>query len=172
MRENHIGIANVRRLAWWSVVVLLLMVPGCCKPFDASTKQENNSARAWVTESWKGPYDWKRISRWKTVAVLSVSQAEALLQSTAVVRITEAQAQEFVGESNLREERETPYLLRAVGDANETFALEPSVRPDGTVWVGGGANSKCPVSMQRRPFVVWLNRMPEKVYVTFYVNRD
>ena len=84
----------------------------------------------------------------------------------------ELQAQELVGESNLPEEKETPYLLRAVGDANETFPLEPSLRPDGTVWVGGGANSKCPVPMQRRPFVAWLNRMPEKVYVTFYVNRD
>ena len=76
------------------------------------------------------------------------------------------------GESNLPEEKETPYLLRAVGDANETFPLEPSLRPDGTVWVGGGATGKRPVPMQRRPFVAWLNRMPEKVYVTFYVNRD
>ena len=172
MHRNHIPIASVRRLALWLVVVLLLMEQGCCKPFDASTKHENDAARAWVTESWKGPYDWQRISRWKTVAALSVSQAEALLQSTAVVRITELQAQELVGESDLPEEKETPYLLRAVGDANETFPLEPSLRPDGTVWVGGGANSKCPVPMQRRPFVAWLNRMPEKVYVTFYVNRD
>ena len=50
------------------------------------------------------------------------------------------------GESNVTEGRETPYLLRAVGDAKEVFPLELNVRPDGTVSVGGGANSKCPVA--------------------------
>jgi hypothetical protein len=86
--------------------------------------------------------------------------------------MTKEEAQELVGESNVTEGNETPYLLRAVGDAKEVFPLELDVRPDGTVWVGGGASNKCPMAMRRRPVVVWLDRMPGKVYVTFYVNTD
>jgi len=83
-----------------------------------------------------------------------ILRAETLLRSIAVVRMTKEEAQELVGESNVTEENETPYLLRAVGDTKEVFPLELDVRPDGTVWVGGGANSKCPVAMRRRPVVV------------------
>jgi len=172
MRDYHIAGANVRRLELSSVAVLLLMLSGCCKPFDAPTKQENEAARAWVTASWRGQYDWTRIAQWKRVTESRILRAETLLRSIAVVRMTKEEAQELVGESNVTEENETPYLLRAVGDAKEVFPLGLDVRPDGTVWVGGGANSKCPVAMRRRPVVVWLDRMPEKVYVTFYVNSD
>ena len=172
VRDYHIAVTNVRRLELSSVAVLLFMLSGCCKPFDSPTKQENEAARAWVTESWRGQYDWTRIARWKTVTESGILRADALLQSVAVVRIPAEEVRELVGESNLSQGEENPYLLRAVADANGVFPLELDVRPDGTVWAGGGANSKCPVGMRRRPVVVWLSRMPEKVYVTFLVNRD
>ncbi len=54
MRDYHIAGANVRRLELSPVVVLLLMLSGCCKPFDAATKQENEAARTWVTGLWRG----------------------------------------------------------------------------------------------------------------------
>ena len=54
MRDYHIAGANVRRLELSSVAVLLLMLSGCCKPFDAATKQENEAARTWVTGLWRG----------------------------------------------------------------------------------------------------------------------
>jgi hypothetical protein len=170
--DYHIAVINVRRLELSSVAVFLFMLSGCCKPFDSPTKQENEAARAWVTASWRGQYDWTRIAQWKVVTESRILRAETLLRSIAVVRITTEEAQELVGESNLPKGKETPYLLRAVGDVNEVFPLELDVRPDRTVWAGGGANSKCPVAMRRRPVVVWLDRMPEKLYVTFYVNSD
>lgn len=154
-----------------SVAVLLLMLSGCCKPFDSATKQENEAARVWVTGSWRGQYDWKPIERHKSVIASRSSRAEDLLRATAVVRITAAEAQELVGES-IPDGKQAPYLLRGVGDANETFPLELAVRPDGSVWIGGGVNNKCSVPMRRQPIVAWLDKTPEKVYVTFYVNRD
>jgi hypothetical protein len=172
VRDYHIPATNVRRLELSSVAVLLFILSGCCKPFDSPTKQENEAARAWVTESWRGQYDWTRIARWKPVSESGILRADTLLQSVAVIRITPEEVRELVGESNLAQREENPYLLRAVADANGVFPLELDVRPDGTVWAGGGANSKCPVGMRRQPMVVWLSRMPEKIYVTFYVNHD
>jgi hypothetical protein len=172
VHDYHIGVTSVRRLELSSVAVLLFVLSGCCKAFDSPTKQENEAARAWVTGSWRGQYDWSRIAQWRLVTESRTLRAEALLRSIAVIRITAEEAQELVGESNLTGGNETPYLLRAVGDANEVFPLELNARPDGSVWAGGGANSKCPVAMRRRPVVVWSDRMPEKLYVTFYVNRD
>ena len=154
------------------VLFLLAMLSGCCKPFDRQTKQENDAAQAWVTGSWRGQYAWTRIAHWNHVTEPKVLRADSLLQSLPAIQITAKVAQELTGESSPNDAKETPYLLRAVGDANGTFPLELDVRPDGTVWAGGGANSKCPVGMRRRPVVVWLNRLPEQVYVTFYVNHD
>src|SRR6266480_6353922 len=125
MRDYHIAGANVRRLELSSVAVLLLMLSGCCKPFDAPTKQENEAARAWVTASWRGQYDWTRIAQWKRVTESRILRAETLLRSIAVVRMTKEEAQELVGESNVTEENETPYLLRAVGDTVTGHDLFP-----------------------------------------------
>jgi hypothetical protein len=170
--NHHIPMEIVRRLGLWSFALLLFSLTGCCKPFDSSTRQENDAAGQWVTESWRGQYDWTRIAKWRPVTESGILQADTLLNSVAVVRITTDEARDLVGESNLAQREETAYLLRAVADANGVFPLELDVRPDGAVWAGGGANSKCPVGMRRRPVVVWLSRMPEKVYVTFYVNHD
>jgi hypothetical protein len=163
VRDYHI-VTNVRRLGLSSVAVLLFMLSGCCKPFDSPTKQENQAARAWVTESWRGQYDWTRIARWRPVSESRILQADTLLQSVAVIRIRAEEVRELVGESNLAQGEENPYLLRAVADASEVFPLELDVRPDGTVWAGGGANSKCPVGMRRRPVVVWLNSSKDFAY--------
>jgi hypothetical protein len=171
VRQHQIDIANMRRILLSLVILLFLMMSACCKSFDSSTKRENEAARPWVTESWRGQYDWKPVERHKSVTTSKSSGAETLLQAKAVLQITASEAQELVGES-IPDGKQTPYLLRGVGDANETFPLELAVRPDGTVWIGGGANSKCSVPMKRRPVVAWLDRMPEKAYVTFYVNRD
>jgi hypothetical protein len=165
-------IAKVRRVVTSLVIALLFVVLGCCKSFDQSTKQENEKAAAWVTGSWSGQYDWAGITSWRSVTESKRPQTETLLQSTASLRITAEQALDLTGESGPHEGKTTPYLLRAVGDGAGVFPMEPSTRPNGDVWIGGGANSKCPVPMRRRPVVAWLDRMPDKVYVTFYVNYD
>ena len=65
----------------------------------------------------------------------------------------------------------TLYLLRAVGTVDGKFPLELYVRPDGGVWVGGGANSRCPVPMRRRAVVARLEKAPRELYVTFVVGK-
>lgn len=171
-RDSYLPSVMQRKRVFCSIVSLLLIASGCCKSFDSTTKQENQAARAWVTESWSGQYDWTRITDWRNVAESKISKAETLLKATAILPVTASEAQEMVGESLPLKGKEAPYLLRAVGDAQGTFPLELVVRRDGTVWVGGGANSKCPVPMQRRPVVAWLDKKPERVYVTFYANKD
>ena len=66
----------------------------------------------------------------------------------------------------------TPYLLRAVADARGKLPVGLSVRPNGDVWVGGGANTKCPVPRRRQALVAWLDRAPAEVYITFHANAD
>jgi hypothetical protein len=170
--NRHIAMEIARRLGAWSVAFLLFSFTGCCKPFDLATRQENDAAGLWVTESWRGQYDWTRIAQWRPVTESETLRADTLLKSVSFIRIAKEEARDLVGESNLTQGEEAPYLLRAVADANGVFPLELDVRPDGAVWVGGGANSKCPVGKRRRPVVVWLSRMPEKLYVTFHVNHD
>ena len=81
--DYHIAVINVRRLELSSVAVFLFMLSGCCKPFDSPTKQENEAARAWVTASWRGQYDWTRIAQWKVVTESRILRAETLLRSIA-----------------------------------------------------------------------------------------
>jgi len=87
VRQHHIDIANARRILLPLVLLLRFMLSACCKPFDSSTKQENEAARAWVTGSWRGQYDWKPVERHKSVIASRSSRAEALLKATNVVRM-------------------------------------------------------------------------------------
>jgi hypothetical protein len=89
-----------------------------------------------------------------------------------VVQVTNEEARDLTGEFIFDESKGKTYLLRAVGDANGTFPVDPSVRPSADIWIGGGANSKCPIPMRRRPIVAQLEKPPANVYVTFYVNSD
>jgi hypothetical protein len=38
------------------------------------------SARAWVTGSWRGQYDWSRIAQWRLVTESRILRAETFLQ--------------------------------------------------------------------------------------------
>jgi hypothetical protein len=172
MRKDTILAACLSISALWGWVPLSLVASGCCKPFEPSTKQENKEARVWVTEGWRGVYDWKEITMWRGVLESRLSRARTLLQSNSVVQVTIEEAWDLTGEFIFDESKGKTYLLRAVGDANGTFPVEPSVRPNGDIWTGGGANSKCPVPMRRRPVVAQLEKGPANVYVTFYLKRD
>jgi len=169
---NYLVIRRVRQAVLCLLILSLCSLSGCCKSFDPPTKWEDAQSRVWVTASWAGPYDWTVLSHWKSVTQPNISEAETLLRTTAVISITGPEAQRLVGEFSPPGGKQTPYLLRAVGDGRGIFPLQLAIRPDGNVWVGGGANSKCPVPMRRQPVVAWLERMPKKEYVTFYVNRD
>jgi len=172
MRKDTILAACLSISAFWAWVPLLFVASGCCKPFDPSAKQENEEARVWVTEGWRGEYDWKEITLWRSVSESRLSRARTLLQTNSAVQVTIEEARDLTGEFIFDESKGKTYLLRAVADANGTFPVESSVRPNGDIWTGGGANSKCPVPMRRRPVVAQLEKAPANVYVTFYVNSD
>lgn len=108
---------------------------------------------------------------WNSVVPEKLASAEALLADKAFVGITEQQVRDLASESPPTNQRGVPYLLRAVGDAGGTFSLEVFVRPNGDVWIGGGANSRCPVAMKRRAIIAWLEKSPNEVYLTFVVGK-
>lgn len=152
-------------------VALLSLVSGCCKSLDAVAKRENGEAAKWITKSWTGQYDWASTNKWKPVKGSMISKADGVLQSKAIVQLTAADATEFVDLVSTPEDG-IPWLLRGVGAGYRNFPLEIALRPDGSVWVGGAVNNKCSIPMRREPVVVWLQKTPTQLYVTFYVNRD
>ena len=145
---------------------------GCCKAVTGELKKADEAAGAWLTPSWSGRYDWKNFVAWRNVSDSKLPQAEILLRDANSVQVTWPQAQELIGAASFPVFKGTPYLLRAVNDAYKRLPLDLSVRPNGEVWVAGGANSKCPVPRQRQAVVAWLDKAPPQVYVTFYANTD
>lgn len=145
---------------------------GCCGRFDSTTTKSDEAALAWLTQSWSGRYDWEQSVAWRNIADSKLPQPEFFLQEASPVQVSWAQAQELIGGASFPVFKGTPYLLRAVGDSHNRLPLALSVRPNGEVWVGGGANSKCPVAKRRKAVVAWLDKEPRKVFVTFEANRD
>jgi hypothetical protein len=153
-------------------IVCCFTLCGCCGHFDIATKKNDEDAGAWLTRSWSGPYNWRQLGAWRSVADAKVPQADLLLRDTALLQITWEQAGDLTGQASFPVIKGIPFLLRGVGDARGRFPLELFVRANSEVWVGGGANSKCPVAKLRKPAVAWLDKAPSKVYVTFEVNSD
>ncbi len=153
-------------------VSLFLSGSGCCKTVDAETAKRNDAAREWLRD-WPGKYDWvEEKLRWRNVAEAKMPQAELLLRETGVVQMTAAQAIDLIDQSvQPAVPRGTPHLLRAVGAVHGKFPLDLFMRPNGDVWVGGEAISRCSVPMQRRAVVAWLDNMPRQAYVTFVVGK-
>ncbi|HLK06139.1 MAG TPA: hypothetical protein VKT53_17010 [Candidatus Acidoferrum sp.] len=156
------------------MALLLAALPAtaCCKPFDPATQSEDALARAWIHD-WTGKTDWIEITAWQSVSSAGMPEAEELLHDSAVVQLSEERALNFVGHPNLnlRESSGTTFLLRAVGDSENRWPLEVFVDPKEEIWIGGGANSRCPVPMRRRAVVARLVRQPARVYVTFVVGK-
>lgn len=101
-----------------------------------------------------------------------MSQAELLLRDVAFVQLTEAQALDLIGEPfDESRTHEALYLLRGVNASPTRFRQQVFLRANGDVWVGGGANSRCQVPMEKRAVVVSLDRPPHDVYVTFVVGK-
>ena len=105
-------------------------------------------------------------------AIQASPKAEVLLRDKSCVELTELAAQELIGDAtNKANMGGIPVLLRAVGTVDGKFSLELYVRSSGDVWVGGGANSRCPVPMKRRAVVARLEKMPREVFVSFVVGK-
>jgi hypothetical protein len=144
---------------------------GCCRSFDANTKKQNSAAQEWI-HRWNDSATWQQVFDWTEVNDAKIGRAEGLLQDRPFMELTESEAVELskVPAANATKSG-TLYLLRAVGTVDGKFPLELYVRPDGRVWVGGGANSRCPVPMRRRAVVARLEKAPRELYVTFVVGK-
>lgn len=148
-------------------VVLSLAATSCCGSFDSEATRKDTAARQWLHRWQQESLDWTEFHRWANVKDSASDQADYLLRESAFVPLTEAQAVGLAGDSKSAVGR--PYLLRGVGPANRKFPQEVYVGTNGEVWVGGGANSRCPVPMERHAVIAWLESPPREVYVTFVV---
>jgi hypothetical protein len=131
--------------------------------------REDSAAQNWL-HPWSGPYDWTSTSEWKSVPQSKLAEAEELLGNVPVIGITEAQVSGLLGEpTHFSSEQTIPYLLRAVGPHQGRLPLQSFVRPNGDIWIGGEAISRCAVPKERRAVVAWLPKKPNEVFVTFGV---
>ena len=143
---------------------------GCCSSFDQASATEDKAARQWLNRWKEETLEWTDLPRWSNVVESKLNEADSLLRTSAFLRITETQAADFAPRSPQQQSVSgSPYLLRGVCPAGRKFPQEVRVGKNGDVWVGGGANSRCPVAMERSPIVAWLNQPPHDVYVTFVV---
>ena len=150
-------------------MALSLVAAGCCGSFDSQTARTDNAGRQWL-HHWQETLDWTDFSRWRDVKSSKTLDAESLLRDSVAVQLTSEQAADLAATSMPPTPTlGTPYLLRGVGAASRKFPKELHIRANGDVWVGGGANSRCPVPMQRQAVVAWLEKPPREVYVTFVV---
>jgi hypothetical protein len=143
---------------------------GCCSYYSQATKKKDAAAREWIRD-WAGRFDWTEILTWKSVAASKVPRAEEILQDKPSVEITEEMARDLADRTPSTGWTGTPYLIRAVGDERGKRPQEVFVKSSGDVWVGGGANSRCAVPMQRRAVITWLREPPNQVYVTFVAGK-
>ena len=168
--RNCLSVRQVVAIA--SAVTLLTAWSACCKGLNSAAKESDEAAAMWLSRSWSGQYDWTEVQNWKYVNATNMSEAESLLRGTPSTAITQKLARHLIGEESLPEWNGTTYLFRAVGDSRSKLPNQLFVRQNGDVWIGGQANSKCPVPRYRRALVAWLNKPPTNIYVTFNVNRD
>ena len=170
VRRQGLACSISEGLGILSVLPSLVLLVGCCQAFNTETKTVDTSARAWL-RSWTGPYDWTQTTNWSYVVPPQLPSAETKLELADSVQLTTERALELVGTLPSSASGKTPYLLRAVGDAGGKWPLEVYVRRETEIWVGGGAVSDCAPPLRRRAVVVWLEKPPSRVYVTFVVGR-
>lgn len=154
-----------------SIGIGTMIQAGCCGRFDAQTKLSDDAASIWI-HNWQGQFDWSETRNWKEVSPTNFPHAESILGDNRFVALTTNQVRDLLGNSKEPNHlHETPFLVRAVGDARRRFPLETFIRTNGDVWVGGGANSRCAVAKQRRAIIVWLEKQPNDTFVTFVVGK-
>jgi hypothetical protein len=164
--------ARLKLPSKWVWVLSLLACAGCGHPVvkdvDASS---GRSANEWIRllpddvdwSVWPRPLDR---TQWDPVPRGQQLQAESFLQATACVALSDEQlAMLPPGKKSAG----MPFLVRAISATWNTDRFEITMSNNGDLWVGGAALSRRTVPIERRAIVVWLNRAPREVYVTFGV---
>jgi hypothetical protein len=140
-----------------------------CHPSVSAVSAEK--AREWIRDApsleWGDSLD---SSQWRVVVDSKESAAEALLQTTSAVPLTDKEALELAGEPPIRPRTNTrPFLIRAVGSHVGTAGFEIYTNKNNDVTVIGAALSHFSISPERRPMVVWLQMPPHEIYLWFTV---
>ncbi len=151
--------------------ILVSLTVGCHSFVDAVTAEKTRKAREWIrinpSIEWGDPLDK---SRWRVVLDPKESVAEAMLQNTSVVSLTDTQALELAGEPPIRAKTNTrPFLIRAVGSHYGGSGFEIHTNKNGDVTVIGEVLSHHHIPPERRPIVVWLEDPPHEIYLWFSV---
>ena len=162
--------ARLRSPSKWVWALALLACAGCGHPTVKDVNVANGrSANEWIrylppSVDWSF---WPRAldrTRWDPVPSAQQLQAESLLQATACVPLSEERlAMLLPGKKSAG----MPFLVRAISAAWNTDRFEITMSDYGDLWVGEAALSRRTVPSERRAIVVWLNRAPKEVYVTF-----
>ncbi len=162
--------ARLRPPSIWVCTLGLLVYAGCGHPTVKDVNAANGrSANDWIRNLppkvdwsvWPQPLDR---TRWEPVPSAQQLHAESLLRATACARLTEKQLAMFLPS---KKSDGMPFLVRAISATWNTDRFEITMSNNGDLWVGGAALSRRNVPIERRAVVVWLNRAPKEVYVTF-----
>ena len=144
-----------------------------CPAVTGSIANENAAAVSWIAYSNGLPRPTVFLSQSsipaREVAAAKIGGAVVFLKTATTVQLTRQQAATLAGSAPQGIHARTPYLLRGVGAAWYTGAINVTESRNADVWVEFGALSHCDIPMKRRPVVAWLDRSPPHVYVTFSV---
>lgn len=154
----------------WACIVLMLV--SCRGPaVNDVNASKGRSANEWWVQRGPNDVDWATLDRsqWELVSASNELEAEALLRRTASIPLSDDQIAKL---GPTKHPKGLPFLVRAIdstwGEGNNSV-VELHTNSRGELWVAGGALSHRTVPIERRAIVVWLEREPAKVYVTFGV---
>lgn len=172
---------TVRLVGGVSFLVALIALVYPCPRFHLFRSEftaRDADARQWIRfpqgDWWRGVSEDSVESQFREVGPDRVSSAESLLATRTWAPLTSAQPLDLLAGWHTQTPTDAvPYLLRGVSEAGGQGSghMKVLARPNGDVLVSSLALSHCPVLMQRRPVVAWLQRPPRTVYVIFSVSQ-
>jgi hypothetical protein len=148
------------------------MLVGCRSPaVNDVNASKGRSAKEWWMQPDPNEIDWATLDRsqWELVSASNELEAEVLLRTTASIPLSDDQIEKL---GPTKHPKGLPFLVRAINStwgAGSTSVVDLHTNRRGELWVAGGALSHRTVPIERRTIVVWLEREPAKVYVTFGV---
>ena len=173
MEEATVRATGVR-VPCWLILICIVSIPVSCRQpvVNDLNASEGRSAKDWESILPSGTDSATRgrqldDSQWELVPASNELEAEALLRTTAAVPLSDAQIANLLPGKRAKGQ---PFLVRGIGTKWGTGGFQVNTNSLGELWVAGGALSHRTVPIERRAIVVWLERAPARVYVTFSVS--
>jgi hypothetical protein len=161
------------KLGAWRIWACIVFIPVSCRQpaVNDLNASKGRSANEWAQilpnrTDWVTWHESLDRSQWELVPTSNELEAETLLRINAAVPLSDDQIAKLVPGKRAKG---LPFLVRAIGSTWRTGGFELHTSSLGELWVAGGALSHQTVPIERRAIVVWLERAPARVYVTFSV---